>query len=310
MVKILGVFIETGANFISMKTKRKIFLADPRGFCAGVIRAVQIVEVQLQEKGTPVYVRHEIVHNKYVVESFRKRGVKFIEKLEDVPTEETVIFSAHGIAPEVEKRARELGLHYIDATCPLVKKIHEKALLLKRQGYIILLIGDKDHPELIGTLGHLGGDAVIIENVEDAANFAISENSEKITFLTQTTLSPEDVSEIIAKLKERLPDLNEPAKSDICYATLERQEAIKKLAEKCDTILVIGSPTSSNSKRLQQAAKKAGAQAYLIDSFDDIPDGVVEQTNNIGITAGASAPEILVQKTVEFLQNQGFELEE
>lgn len=291
-----------------MKSERKIYLAKPRGFCAGVVRAVMIVEDRLRDYGPPVYVRHEIVHNKYVVDSFSKLGVKFIENLEDVPAGETVIFSAHGIAPEVIKQARQMDLEFIDATCPLVKKIHEKALQLKRKGFSIILIGHKDHPELIGTLGHLDGEAIIVENIEDAADFAIPENTKKVTYLTQTTLSPDDVEEVIAKLKKRLPDLVEPAKNDICYATIERQDAVKKLAEKCDTILVLGSPESSNSNRLQQAAEKAGANAYLIDSFADIAEDVIDKAGNIGITAGASAPEILVQKTVDFLQEKGFEL--
>lgn len=291
-----------------MKSDRKIYLAEPRGFCAGVIRAVKIVEDRLKEHGAPVYVRHEIVHNKYVVDSFRRERVKFIEKLDEVPAGETVIFSAHGVSPEVEKKAEQMGLKYIDATCSLVKKIHKKALQLKNEGYIILLIGDKDHPELIGTLGHLDGDAIVVENVDDAANIAIPEHAGKITYLTQTTLSPEDVEEITTKLKDSLPNLEVPTKNDICYATIERQRAIKDLAKKCDTILVIGSPTSSNSNRLQQTAEKAGAKAYLIDSFEDIPADVLDTAENIGISAGASAPEILVQQTVEFLQDQGFEL--
>lgn len=285
---------------------KHIYLAEPRGFCAGVVRAVNIVEDMLKHHGAPVYVRHEIVHNKFVVDSFKKDGVKFIEKLEDVPAGETVIFSAHGISPDVEAKAKSMGLNFIDATCPLVKKIHEKALQLKHEGYNILLIGDKDHPELIGTLGHLGGDAIVIESVKDAETFPLPETIDKVTYLTQTTLSPEDVEDITAALKKRLPQLECSAKNDICYATLERQEAIKKLAEKCDTILVIGSPESSNSNRLTQAAIKAGAQAYLIDSFADIPESVLESAGNIGITAGASAPEILVQQTMDFLQQQGF----
>ena len=289
-----------------MKSKRKIYLAEPRGFCAGVIRAVQIVEDMLEQHGTPVYVRHEIVHNKYVVDSFRKAGVKFIEDLSDVPKGDTVIFSAHGISPEVEKQAEKMGLKYIDATCPLVKKIHEKALKLKKEGCTIILIGDKKHPELIGTLGHLDGDAIVIENIEDAANSAIPENIKKITYLTQTTLSPEDVEDITEVLKKRFPKMICQAKNDICYATLERQAAIKKLAEQCDTILVLGSHESSNSNRLMQAAEKAEAKAYLIDSYKDIPDSVLQSAVNIGITAGASAPEILVQQTVDFLQKRGF----
>lgn len=303
-----------------MKVERKIYLAEPRGFCAGVVRAIKIVEDQLEKHGKPIYVRHEIVHNKYVVETFRSKGVKFIEKLTDVPKGATVIFSAHGISPEIENQAREMGLKYIDATCPLVKKIHEKALKLKKNGYTILLIGHKNHPELVGTLGHLEGDAFIIEKVEDVASldrfktsskpgdFTISDNNEKITYLTQTTLSPDDVKEITDSLKARLPNLTEPDKSDICYATLERQEAVKKLALKCDTILVLGSAESSNSNRLQEVAIKAGVNAYLIDSYEDIGDDIVCDSKNIGITAGASAPEVLVQNVIEFLQSKGFEL--
>lgn len=285
-----------------MKSKRKIYLAESRGFCAGVIRAIRIVEDMLKQHGAPIYVRHEIVHNKYVVDSFRKSGVKFIEHLEDIPAGETVIFSAHGISPAVEKKAKEIGLKYVDATCPLVKKIHKKALKLKKKGYTIILIGDREHPEIIGTLGHLDGDAIVVESVEDVKNLAIPEEIEKITYLTQTTLSPEDVEDITEILKKRFSNLESQGKNDICYATLERQVAVKKLAEKCDTIFVLGSHESSNSNRLMKVAKRAGAKAYLIDSHTDIPDSVLKSAINIGITAGASAPEILVQQVVEYLQ--------
>ena len=283
-----------------MKESRKILLAESRGFCAGVMRAIKIVEETLDEEGPPIYVRHDIVHNDYVVESFRKRGVVFVEDLSEVPPTHTVIFSAHGVSPEIEKQAREMGLTYIDATCPLVKKIHKKAVDLKNQGYTILLIGHKIHPEIIGTLGHLGGDGIVIENVNDAELLTLSPENEKITYLTQTTLSPDDVREIVDVLEKKYTNLKKPSRNDICYATLDRQSAVKELAKECDIILVIGSSESSNSNRLKEVAELAGAKAYLINSYKDIPEKVLNQNANIGVSAGASAPEILVEEVLKY----------
>lgn len=291
-----------------MKNKKIIYLAKSRGFCAGVIRAVEIVEDLLLSKGSPIYVRHEIVHNSYVVNSFKAQGVKFIENLCDVPCGSDVVFSAHGVSPEVEKKAKELGLNGIDATCPLVKKIHEKSILLKNRGYKILLIGDKSHPELIGTMGHLEGEAIVIENIEDVKLVEIPEECKKITYVTQTTLSPNDVKDIVNLLLMKFPYLEIPKRNDICYATLERQEAIKVLAKKCDIVLVLGSKDSSNSKQLAKVAESLGANTFLIDSFLDIPRDILSLNSNIAITAGASAPEILVTETIDFLIENGWSL--
>ena len=284
-----------------MKKTKKIILAETRGFCEGVKRAIKIVEDTLAEEGAPVYVRHDIVHNDYVVESFRKRGVVFIEDLSEVPEGRPVIFSAHGVSPDVEAKALSMGLKCIDATCPLVKTIHEKAVKLKEDGYTILLIGHKVHPEIVGTLGHLGGEGVVIEDEDDARSLDLPGDTEKITYLTQTTLSPDDVSDIVKVLEEKFPNLEEPSRHDICYATLERQKAVKELAEKCDVILVIGSAESSNSNRLKEVAEQYGVEAYLINSYNDIPAKVLSQSGTIGVTAGASAPEILVKEVVEKL---------
>lgn len=285
-----------------MKKKRKIITAVSRGFCAGVERAIKIVEDTLEQEGPPIYVRHDIVHNKYVVDSFRKRGVVFVEDLSEVPSDRPVIFSAHGVSPEIEKKAGKLGLKYIDATCPLVKKIHKKAVELKKEGYTVILIGHKMHPEIIGTLGHLGGEGTVIENIDDARTLDIPRDTEKITYLTQTTLSPYDVTEIVNVLREKFINLEEPSRVDICYATLERQTAVKEIAPECDTILVIGSKESSNSNRLKEVAEQEGVKAYLINSFEDIPQNVLEESVNIGVTAGASAPEALVEEVVDALK--------
>jgi len=285
-----------------MKKNRKIEIASSRGFCAGVERAIDIVEEALQKSGAPLYVRHDIVHNDYVVNSFKSRGVVFVEELSDVPEGRCVIFSAHGVAPDVESEAEALGLSYIDATCPIVKKIHRKAVALKNDGYTVLLIGHKVHPEIIGTLGHLGGEGVVIESIDDIKLLSIPEDTFKITYLTQTTLSPDDVKDIVSALEVRFPNLKNPDRHDVCYATLERQKAVRGMAEECDVILVIGSPESSNSNRLKEVANSAGAEAYLINSYKDIPENVLVGKMSVGITAGASAPEILVEEVFDCLR--------
>ncbi len=286
---------------------RRIYLAEHRGLCAGVVRALDIVSRILESGTRPVYVRHAIVHNSYIVGKLRDAGVVFVENLDEVPKGGTVIFSAHGVSPEVERKAAEMGLETVDATCLRVKKIHEKALTLRRDGYTILLIGNRDHPEIRGTLGHIGEGGIVVESKEDACKLDLHSDSLAVTYLTQTTLSADDVSEIAAELRRRVPGLVEPHKSDICDATLKRQAAVKDLARKCDTILVIGSEASSNSKRLRDVAAGAGANACLIDTFKDIPEGVVAKAANIGISSGASAPEELVLETINFLISQGFE---
>lgn len=285
-----------------MKRERDIIVAPSRGFCAGVERAISIVENMLDKHGAPLYVRHDIVHNDYVVDSFRKRGVVFVEDLTEIDSGQTVIFSAHGVSPAVSEEAEKLGLNYIDATCPLVKKIHRKAVELKNTGYTVLLIGHKNHPEIIGTLGHLGGEGVVIEKPSDVERLTIPFDVENITYLTQTTLSPDDVSEIVTALEKSYPNLRKPEKHDLCYATLERQKAVRKMAKQCEIILVIGSKGSSNSNRLKEVAEAEGAKAYLINSFRDIPEDVLKSEASIGITAGASAPEILVEETLEVLR--------
>jgi 4-hydroxy-3-methylbut-2-enyl diphosphate reductase len=286
-----------------MKKNRKIKIASSRGFCAGVERAINIVEEALQKSGAPLYVRHDIVHNDYVVNSLKSRGVVFVEELSDIPKGSCVIFSAHGVAPDVEVEAETLGLSYIDATCPIVKKIHRKAVALKNDGYTVLLIGHKVHPEIIGTLGHLGGEGVVIESVDDVKLLSIPSATAKITYLTQTTLSPDDVKSIVSALEERFPNLKNPDRHDVCYATLERQKAVRDMAEECDVILVLGSPESSNSNRLKEVANFAGAEAYLINSYKDIPENVLAGDMSIGVTAGASAPEVLVEEVLECLRD-------
>ena len=282
--------------------KRVICIAESRGFCAGVIRAIDIVEKTLKIHGTPVFVRHDIVHNESVVESFKRSGVVFIEDLSDAAPGRPLIFSAHGVSPEIEAEADRLGLEYIDATCPIVKRIHEEAACLKRVGYFVVLIGHSDHPEIIGTVGHLGSAAVVVETPQEAENVTIPLELTQTTYLTQTTWSPDEVQEIVGILERKLPTLRPPSKSCVCYATLERQRAVRALAETCEVILVIGSPESSNSNRLREVAEKAGAEAYLIRSSNEIPTSVLNSFATVGVTAGASAPEFLVSEVVEKLK--------
>jgi len=290
-----------------MSEKEKtIYLAHPRGVCAGVMRAIQIVENAIREKDTPIFVKHQIVHNKYVIDEFKKKGVVFAETLDEIPKGATVIFSAHGVSPQIIKKADNLGLNYIDATCPIVSAIHKKAVDLMNSGWNIILIGHKLHPEIIGTAGHLCGGAVIIENVNDALNCPIHESAEKITYLTQTTLSPDDVFPITSILKKRYKNLLEPEKNDICYATLERQKAVKNIAHQCELFFIIGSVESSNSKRLKEIVQKICPSAQLINSWKEIEPGSLKNVRTIGLSAGASAPDILLEKTVHFLKTQGF----
>ena len=287
---------------------RKIYLASSRGFCAGVIRAVKLVENTLAEYGPPVFVHHDIVHNEYVVNGFREKGVIFVESLTEISKGRPVIFSAHGVSPEVEKKAETLGLYSIDATCPLVKKIHKKAVSLRKEGYTVILIGHKKHPEIIGTLGHLGGEGIVVESIMDVDKLNISKDIKKITYLTQTTLSPADVEDIITKLQERFHSLTHPVSTNICYATLDRQDAVRALTEKCSTIFVIGSSASSNSRRLKEVAERIGARTFLINTWSDITEDMLGTTGNIGITAGASAPETLVSELILFLTDKGFKI--
>jgi len=286
--------------------KIKVFLAAPRGFCAGVDRAIEIVKKSLNKYGSPVYVRHEIVHNKHVVESLKKIGAIFVEELDEIEDKtRPVIFSAHGVPKSVSENASNLKMTYVDATCPLVSKVHREAENIKKQGMHILLIGHKNHPEVIGTMGQLPkGSIELIESTEDANNY-INNSNKKLAYITQTTLSVDDTKEIIGVLKSKFPDIYEPKKEDICYATTNRQEAVKKIASKCEMFFVIGSRNSSNSVRLVEVAKKNGSKsAELIHSESEIPFGQIKNCKTIGISSGASAPEILVTKFIEGLKKQ------
>lgn len=278
-----------------------IYLAAPRGFCAGVDRAIQIVELALAKYGAPVYVRHEIVHNRFVVDSLRAKGAVFVEELDDIPdTDQPVIFSAHGVAKSVPAAARHRRMFVLDATCPLVSKVHIEAARHHEEGLEILLIGHAGHPEVIGTMGQLPEGAVtLVETAEDAERIE-PRDPKKLSFVTQTTLSVDDTASIVAVLRRRFPDIVGPHKEDICYATTNRQAAVKAIAPKIGCLLVVGSPQSSNSLRLVEVAQRAGcATARLIDGAGDIPWGEIENIESVGITAGASAPETLVEQVIE-----------
>ena len=286
--------------------KIKVFLAAPRGFCAGVDRAIEIVKKSLNKYGSPVYVRHEIVHNKHVVESLKKIGAIFVEELDEIEDKtRPVIFSAHGVPKSVSENASNLKMTYVDATCPLVSKVHREAENINKQGMHILLIGHKNHPEVIGTMGQLPkGSIDLIESTEDANNY-INNSDKKLAYITQTTLSVDDTKEIIEVLKSKFPDIYEPKKEDICYATTNRQDAVKKIAPKCEMFFVIGSRNSSNSVRLVEVAKKNGSKsAELIHSESEIPFNQIKNCKTIGISSGASAPEILVTEFIEELKKQ------
>jgi len=285
------------------RAELKLLLAAPRGFCAGVDRAIEIVELALQKYGTPVYVRHEIVHNRYVVDSLKAKGAIFVKELDEIPeTDAPVIFSAHGVPKYVPENARLRNMFYIDATCPLVTKVHREADMHHKAGRQILLIGHKGHPEVIGTTGQLPEGAItLIETVEDAIAFQPKDTT-NLAYVTQTTLSVTDTAEIVAKLKERFKDIAGPHKQDICYATTNRQEAVAEIADQCDALLVVGAPNSSNSKRLVEVALRTGAgHASLVQRAGDIPWKSLEGAKTVGITAGASAPEVLVKEIVDAL---------
>ncbi len=284
----------------------KILLASPRGFCAGVDRAIEIVKKSINKFGSPVYVRHEIVHNKHVVDSLKKIGAIFVEELEEIKDKtRPVIFSAHGVPKSVPKEASNLNITYVDATCPLVSKVHREAENLNKKGSHILLIGHKNHPEVIGTMGQLPNESIdLIENVEDAQKYS-KKNGKKLAYITQTTLSVDDAREIINVLKKKFPDINEPKKEDICYATTNRQSAVKKIAKKCDMFFVIGSRNSSNSVRLVEVAKNNGCdKSELIHSESKVPLDKIANCKTVGISSGASAPEILVEKFISELKKE------
>ena len=288
------------------KNELKIYLASPRGFCAGVDRAIEIVKKSIDKYGAPVYVRHEIVHNKYVVESLKKIGAIFVEELNEVKDKSRpVIFSAHGVPKVVPAEAEDLKMDYIDATCPLVSKVHREAENLNKNGFHVLLIGHRNHPEVIGTMGQIPyGSIDLIENIDDVKKFKNEENK-KLAFVTQTTLSVDDTKDIINALKEKFKEIKEPKKEDICYATTNRQAAVKKIAKQCDMFFVIGSRNSSNSVRLVEVANKSGcAEAILIHSESSIPLEKITKCKTIGISSGASAPEILVENFIEKLKKE------
>ncbi len=290
-----------------MKNKElKILLSAPRGFCAGVERAIEIVEKSIQKYGSPVYVRHEIVHNKFVVDDLKNKGAIFVEELEEIEDKSRpVIFSAHGVPKKIPQDAKNYNMTYVDATCPLVSKVHREAENLYKAGYHLILIGHENHPEVIGTMGQLPkGSIDLIQNEDEARNYYIK-NFEKIAYVTQTTLSVDDTKEIISILREKFSNIKEPAKEDICYATTNRQMAVKNIAKKCDLFFVIGSRNSSNSVRLVEVAKKSGCEnSVLIHSQSEIPFNLIENSNIIGISSGASAPEILVENFIKELKNK------
>ena len=290
-----------------MKNKEiKILLAAPRGFCAGVDRAIEIVKKSIEKYGAPVYVRHEIVHNKHVVESLKKIGAIFVEELSEIDDKSRpVIFSAHGVPKKVPAEAKDLKMDYIDATCPLVSKVHREAENLNKNGYHVLLIGHKNHPEVIGTMGQIPNNTIdLIESIEDVKKFKNDENKH-LAFVTQTTLSVDDTKDIINALKEKFPDIKEPKKEDICYATTNRQAAVKKIAKLCDMFFVIGSRNSSNSVRLVEVANNSGCnEAVLIHSDSNIPLEKITKCKTIGISSGASAPEILVENFIKKLREE------
>ena len=290
-----------------MKKNLKIYLASPRGFCAGVKRAIDIVEKSLIKYGKPVYVRHEIVHNKQVVEDLKKKGAVFVEELSDIKdNKRPIIFSAHGVPKSVPAEAQQKKISFVDATCPLVSKVHRESEQLFRKGFDIILIGHNNHPEVIGTMGQLPkGSIKLIETVVDASQLDIKQFSKPVAYITQTTLSVDDTAEIIERLKEKFPDIKQPIKEDICYATTNRQLAVKKIAPKCDMFFVIGSRNSSNSVRLVEVAKKAGCKNSMLMYFEkEIPMKELENSDVIGISSGASAPEQLVQNLLNEVKKE------
>lgn len=284
-----------------------VWLANPRGFCAGVDRAIDIVNRALDIFGTPLYVRHEVVHNKFVVDGLRKRGAIFVDELHEVPDGQRVIFSAHGVSKAVRAEADFRGLKVFDATCPLVTKVHLEVARYSIEGSNCILIGHKGHPEVEGTMGQFdnsqGGHIYLIESEHDVESLVV-ESDKPLAYVTQTTLSIDDTSVIINRLRARFPDIQGPKKNDICYATQNRQDAVKTLAQKCDLVLVVGSPNSSNSNRLRELSDRMGCEAYLIDNAEQIQMSWLENKRNIGITAGASAPEILVAKVIECIKTK------
>src|ERR1051326_7929728 len=289
---------------------KKIFLLKPRGFCAGVVRAIDVVKIALDLYGPPVYVRKEIVHNKHVVDELRDAGAVFVEELDEVPAGARTIYSAHGVAPAVRREAKERHLEVIDATCPLVTKVHLEAVKFARERFSIVLIGHKDHDEVIGTLGEVPSCSFLVETVEDVDHLQLPDPT-RVRYLTQTTLSLDETRDIISRLKERFPLIEGPHSQDICYATENRQMAVKAVSQAIDALLVVGSQNSSNSKRLVEVGANFGVESYLVNDRGDVKVEWLEGVKNVGVTAGASAPEHLVQELMDFLRERGFrQLEE
>ncbi len=282
----------------------EVVLAEPRGFCAGVDRAIEIVERSLQKFGAPIYVRHEIVHNTYVVDDLKRKGAIFIEDLADVPPGATLVFSAHGVSQAVRQEAEARGFSVFDATCPLVTKVHVEVAKLAKLGYEFIMIGHKGHPEVEGTMGQLERGIHLVEDVADVARVEVAPG-QPLAVVTQTTLSVDDAAEILAAVQRRFPDVRQPTQQDICYATQNRQDAVKVLAPGVDVLVVVGSPTSSNSNRLRELAERLGADAYMVDTADDLQPAWFEGKRRVGVTAGASAPEVLVQQVIQRLRSLG-----
>ena len=294
--EVVGASTEVG--------EREMLLAQPRGFCAGVDRAIEIVERAIAQFGRPIYVRHEIVHNQYVVDDLRAKGAIFIEDLQDVPRGHTVVFSAHGVSQAVRAEADELGLKVFDATCPLVTKVHVEVAKMRQDGREIVMVGHKGHPEVEGTMGQAEGGIHLVEDVADVMGLKVRDAT-KLAYVTQTTLSMDDAAEVTGALKKRFPTILEPKRSDICYATQNRQDAVRFMAPQCDLLLVIGSPSSSNSSRLREVGERMGVEAHLIENARELDPAWLTGKQRVGITAGASAPELLVTELIKTLKQLG-----
>ncbi len=290
---------------VANSNPKKLLLLKPRGFCAGVVRAIDIVRIALEAFGPPIYVRKEIVHNRFVVEELQAKGAIFVDSVEEVPNGERVIYSAHGVSPEVRDASRERHLRVIDATCPLVTKVHVEAVKFAKEGYSLILIGHRDHDEVIGTLGEAPIVTQVVGSPREVESLTVP-NPDRVAYLTQTTLSLDETKDIIAALRARFPNIKGPAAQDICYATENRQTAVKHVSSTADLLLVVGSENSSNSNRLVEVARNLGASSHLIDSFKNIRPQWLEGVNTIALTAGASAPECLVEEVVKFLASKGF----
>lgn len=288
----------------AMSAGIEVTLAEPRGFCAGVDRAIDIVERALEVHGAPIYVRHEIVHNRYVVDDLKTRGAIFIEQLEEAPAGAIVVFSAHGVSQKVRADAEAMGLKVFDATCPLVTKVHVEVARMRKAGREVIMIGHRGHPEVEGTLGQSEAGMYLVEDINDVAQLNVTD-PENLAFVTQTTLSVDDAAEIAQALRDRFPGIVEPKKSDICYATQNRQDAVRIMAPKCELVIVVGSPNSSNSNRLREVAERQGAASYLVDAPSQIDPAWLDNIRHVGVTAGASAPEILVEQVLTRLKELG-----